>query len=72
MDLMPIIQGLMAKFPALSMILVVLGSLVVLAQVLIPLTPSKADDAAWAKINSIPVIGSLIKILLSFAPIKKA
>lgn len=48
-----------------------LGSLIVLAQVVVPLTPSTADDEAWEKVKTIPVLGGLIKALVKLAPIQK-
>lgn len=71
MDFDMILPMLVAKFPILAGIFLVLGLLVVLAQVIIPLTPSKKDDAAWDKIKQIPVLGSVISALVAFAPIQK-
>lgn len=70
-DLALLLQGLIDKVPALGLVLMVLGMLVVVAQTVVLATPSKTDDAAWAKIKAIPVLGHLISLLESFAPIKK-
>jgi hypothetical protein len=69
------ISDLVAKLVGLSpiaaLIIGILGTLVVIAQVVITVTPSKSDDAAWDKIKSIPVLGSVLSILTSFAVIQK-
>lgn len=66
-----LLQSLVAAVPGLATVLMVLGTLVVLGQVIVAATPSTADDAAWEKIKSVPVIGGLISALASFAPIQK-
>lgn len=63
--------GLVQKLPMASLILGVLGTLVVVGQIVVALTPSKADDAAWAKIEGIPLIGAALKALSAFAVIQK-
>jgi len=64
-------QMLMGKFPMLSMIFGILGLLVVVGGAVVAATPSKSDDAAWAKIQSIPLLGTVLKVLMSFSPIAK-
>lgn len=61
----------MLKYPIVGYVLMGLGALVVLAQSIIVLTPSKADDAFWDKMKAIPVLGTLISALAEMAPIKK-
>lgn len=68
---MGFLQPILDKVPFLPYILMGLGSLLVVAQCVVVLTPSKADDAAWDKIESMPIIGSIISWLESFAIIKK-
>jgi hypothetical protein len=62
------------KFPWAVWVLVVLsglGSLVVLAQSIVAITPSKADDLALEKIEQSSILGVILKVLLAFAPVKK-
>lgn len=66
-----LLASLMLKYPIVGYVLMGLGALVVLAQSIIVLTPSKADDAFWDKMKAIPVLGTLISALAEMAPIKK-
>lgn len=66
-----LVSALVAKFPAVSLILGVLGTLLVVAQVVVVLTPTKKDDEALAKAEGIPVLGSLLVLLKSFALLQK-
>lgn len=65
------IIGLVQKLPFASALLGVLGTLVVVGQIVVALTPSHADDEAWAKIEAAPFVGSLLKALSKFAVIQK-
>lgn len=71
MDYALLLNSLAAQFPALLSVLSFLGLLVVVGQAVVVLTPSTADDAAWAKIKSVPVVGQLISALAAFAPVHK-
>jgi len=66
--LLPAIAG---QFPILTNILMILGSLVVVGQALVAVLPSKTLQDDWAKIQAIPIMGSLLSILTSFAVIQK-
>jgi len=66
-----IISGLVAQFPWLASVAMILGSLVVIGQIVVSLTPSKADDEAWAKIMNIPLLGAVLQALTNFAVIQK-
>lgn len=57
--------------PALGLILKILGLLVIAGQALIALTPSAADDALAAKLEALPLVGPLLRMLASFAPIQR-
>ena len=70
--LKPMIMDFMLKYPILSWILMGLGALVVLAQIVVSLTPTKDDDAFVAKVKGWPVVGGLITLLESFAPLQKS
>lgn len=71
MDIGSILVLLAGKFPLVALILMALGAVVVLAQVIIPLTPSTADDEAWAKILNVPILGKILLAFVAFAPIQK-
>lgn len=72
---MEAIQGLIAelvvKMPIVGFILMGLGGLVVLAQIVVAITPSKDDDAFVAKVKSIPILGQVIALIEAFAPLQK-
>ena len=57
--------------PWVALVLGLLGAVVVVAQVVVALTPSKADDATWEKIKAMPVLGGILSALASLAPIQK-
>lgn len=57
--------------PVVAVVLVVLGTLVVIAQAIVAITPSKADDLAWEKIKAIPFLGAVLSALAAMAPIQK-
>lgn len=57
--------------PVVSIVLMVLGVLVVIAQTVVAITPSKADDAAWEKIKAIPFLGAVLSAVAAMAPIQK-
>ena len=65
--LIPVLQELAAKFPWVSIVLMVLGSLVTVASAIIALTNTKVDDEAKAKALAIPVLGSFILLLENFS-----
>ena len=71
MDILPILLPLIEKSPLAAAIALVLGTLVVLGQVVVPLTPSTKDDDAWAKLLAVPVLGKVLLALVAFAPIQK-
>ena len=71
MQAVDVIGWLSALHPAVPVVLSVLGSLIVIAQVVVVLTPSKADDEAWDKIKGLPIIGVIISKLADLAPIQK-
>lgn len=49
----------------------ILGSLVVLGSMYVAASPSKKDDAWLAKLESVPVLGLVLKVVKSFSFIKK-
>lgn len=75
MDLTSIYQFVIGIFPSiipvLQVILVILGSLVVLASTYVKLTPTQDDDAWFAKVEAVPVLGDVIKFLLKFSAISR-
>lgn len=65
------VNSIISQFPIVGHVLMGLGGLVVLGQVIVAITPSKSDDAFLAKLQEKPIIGHLLKALMSFAPIQK-
>lgn len=57
--------------PFIPLILSVLGGLVVLGQAYVAITPTQKDDAWFAKLEVMPVVGTLLGILKSFAPVQR-
>lgn len=70
-QVLEVVMKLVGFSPVVALIVGILGTLVVIAQVIIPLTPTKKDDEAWEKIKGIPVLGQLLSILTNFAVIQK-
>lgn len=71
MDFQAIAQMLIGKWPVVGVILSALGGLVVVGQAIVAITPSQKDDEAWDKIKALPIIGPIVAVLSSFAPIQK-
>lgn len=63
--------SLAAANPIGLLVLGVFGSVVVLATVIIAVTPSKSDDAWLAKMKAHKYVGPLVKALEKFSLIKK-
>jgi hypothetical protein len=61
----------LAQYQLVHNILIALGALVVLGQAYVAITPSQSDDAWFAKLESIPLVGYILKGILSFAPIQR-
>lgn len=57
--------------PIVHLIVVILATLVVAGQAIVTVTPTTADDAFWAKIKAIPLVGQFIVWLTNFAPFHK-
>lgn len=69
MDAGTILGWLDKAWPVVHPVLVVLGSLVVIATLVVQITPSTEDDALWNKVKAVPVLGSLIVALEAFSVI---
>ena len=63
MDIELILNSLVAKSDLVMYALSALGALVVLGTVYVKLTPSKGDDAQLAKLQAMPVLGTILKVL---------
>lgn len=57
--------------PLIPVVLAGLGGLVVLGQAYVAITPTQDDDAWFAKLEGLPIIGGLLLALKSFAPIQR-
>lgn len=71
MDLDILLGMLVGAWEPAKLILEILGGLVVVGLGVVAVTPSQADDAFVAKMNSIPVLGALILAVQKFSPIQK-
>jgi len=66
-----ILVFLVGLHPAIPVVLAALGGLVVLGQAYVIMTPTKEDDAWFAKLETVPVLGQLLKALTAFAPVQR-
>lgn len=67
-----ILVALSAMWPGLGYILMALGLLVVVGRIYVSVTPSQEDDEWFARLEEIPVLGALLKILVKFSPVQRA
>lgn len=67
------IVELILKFAPQPVVLVLalLGALVVLGAAYVKLTPSQSDDAWWSKLEAMPVLGVVLKVLVRFSPLAR-
>lgn len=61
------ILELVAKFPWLSIALGILGTVLVIATLVVGITNTKKDDKVLKKIQEMPIVGSLFLILSKFS-----
>lgn len=71
MDVGAILDTLVGLVPVLKTVLVVLGSLVVVATVLVKITPSQEDDALLVKLKAVPILGALLTALEKFSVLSR-
>jgi len=60
-----------ALHPIVMYVLAAIGALVIGAEVVVAMTPSTDDDAKWAEIKAIPILGGFIAAFAKLAPIQK-
>ena len=66
-----VVSALVKQFPALSMVLMIGGAVVFLAQFVIALTPSKKDDEFLEKEKKNSIFKMIWDFFLSHAPFQK-
>jgi len=66
-----IIGYLSGLHPMVPLVLAGLGSLVIVGQAYIVMSPTQKDDAWMVKVEKIPVVGHILKALKSFAPVQR-
>mgnify|MGYP000874621972 CR=1 FL=1 len=66
-----LLNGLVEKLPWLMLILSILGSLVVVGQAVVIITPSKKDDEFVEGLEKNGILGGILKLLKKFAVIQK-
>lgn len=64
------LEDLASNYPWVLLVLSALGTIVILAQVVVVLTPTKKDDI-WVEGAKKNFLWKLVDIVSSFAPIKK-
>jgi len=69
--ILQLLNTMVAKFPIGTSILIVLGSLMVLAQIIVPMTPTKKDDEILDKIEKNSFGKKFIEFIVKFAPFQK-
>lgn len=62
---------LVGALPVAKIILEILGSLVIIATVVVKLTPSQGDDAFLEKVKVIPVLGDVLRAIEKFSVISR-
>lgn len=71
MELGDILNLIIGAVPAARYVLMALGGLVVLGQVYVALTPNQDDDAWFAKLENVTILGAFIRAIKAFAPIQR-
>lgn len=71
MDINAIVNFLIGKWPVVGVILQVLGALVVVGYTYVKISPSPKDNELILKLEGIPIVGQILKVLISFSPIQR-
>lgn len=71
MDMSLILEWVKSLAPVAGIILQVLGTLVVVASIVVKATQSQSDDEAFARVKALPIIGSLVVALERFSIIER-
>lgn len=66
-----LVSLLVSKFAIVGYILMGLGVLVVLGRSYVLLSPTKDDDAFYAKLEANVILGPLLKLLVKFSPVQR-
>jgi hypothetical protein len=69
-DMEAVLVQLVQKFPVVGLVLMILGSLVVLATAYVKATKSLADDEKLAKAMAHPILGKIIGAVAAFSVIQ--
>jgi hypothetical protein len=67
----PILEALAKKYPVAVTVFASLGSLVIVAQAVVAITPGKSDDKKLEDLKKKKVVAILLNFLKNFAPIQK-
>jgi hypothetical protein len=62
------LDGLIIQYPVAMKIASILGLIMVVAQAVVLLTPSKKDNEFIAKVFAVPMLGAALKHLIKYAP----
>ena len=66
-----LLNKLVVMWPPAGTILMILGSMLVVAQIIVLMTPSPKDNEFMAKLEVVPVLGGFLRVIRSFAPFQK-
>jgi len=66
-----ILDYLSLLHPYIGYALMGLGTLTIVGQSYVMITPNQKDDAWFSKLESVPVMGAFIRAVKSFAPIQR-
>ena len=65
------LKVLILQYPLIGYVLSGLGLLVVMGRIYVAMTPNKDDDAKYAKLEAIPLLGVVFKVLASFSYVQR-
>jgi Na+-transporting NADH:ubiquinone oxidoreductase subunit NqrC len=71
MDLNNVMEFLKGLHPVIPLVLSLLGALVVVGGIYVKLTPNQDDDAWFAKLEAMPVLGQILKVLIAMSPVRR-
>jgi len=70
-DWSAILDWLVLQAPVAGTVLMILGGLVVVGTLYVRLTPNLEDDAFLAKLEAMPILGDILKVIVRFSPFQR-
>jgi hypothetical protein len=59
-----------SSYPLVSLLLMALGTLFVMIEIIVKLTPSKADDEVWSRITN-GYTGAILRVFMRFSKVSE-